>query len=113
MPFSFKLEFPCSNNTSEYEAYLTGLAITLSMGIKHMRVLEDSNLVVSQVKKDVALREPSLASSRTWVQKVEKRFQTFSVEYTFEAFHLASLQFTTFDLFLIFTSLFEIDALNF
>ena len=23
---SFKLEFPCSNNTAEYEAYLTGLA---------------------------------------------------------------------------------------
>ena len=35
---SFKLEFPCSNNTTEYEAYL--------MGVKHLRVLGDSNLVV-------------------------------------------------------------------
>ena len=43
---SFKLEFPCSNNTAEYEAYLTELAITLKMGVKHLRVLEDSNLVV-------------------------------------------------------------------
>ena len=43
---SFKLEFPCSNNTAEYEAYLTGLATTLKMGVKHLKVLGDSNLVV-------------------------------------------------------------------
>ena len=43
---SFKLEFPCSNNTAEYEAYLTGLGTTLEMGVKHLRVMGDSNLVV-------------------------------------------------------------------
>ena len=56
IPLSFKLEFPCSNNTTEYEVYLTGLAIALSMGINHLRVLGDSNLVLSQVKRDFALR---------------------------------------------------------
>ena len=35
---SFKLEFPCSNNMAEYEAYLTGLATALEMGVKHLRV---------------------------------------------------------------------------
>ena len=34
MLFSFKLEFPCLNNATEYDAYLTGLVIALSMGIK-------------------------------------------------------------------------------
>ena len=57
MPLSFKLGFFCLNNVAEYEAYLTGLTITLSIGVKHMRVLGDSNLVVSQVKGDFALRE--------------------------------------------------------
>ena len=47
IPFSFKLEFSCSNNAAKYEEYLTGLAIALSMGIKHMRVLGDSNHMVS------------------------------------------------------------------
>ena len=51
IPFSFKLEFPFPNNAAKYEAYLTGLAIAFSIGIKHMRVLGD-----------FALREPSLAS---------------------------------------------------
>ena len=30
---SFKLEFPCSNNTVEYKSYLTRLATTLEMGV--------------------------------------------------------------------------------
>uniref|UniRef100_A0A2N9HYM4 Integrase catalytic domain-containing protein n=1 Tax=Fagus sylvatica TaxID=28930 RepID=A0A2N9HYM4_FAGSY len=42
---SFKFDFPCSNNAAEYEAYLAGLAIAYEMGIKHLRVISDSNLV--------------------------------------------------------------------
>uniref|UniRef100_A0A2N9GSG2 RNA-directed DNA polymerase n=1 Tax=Fagus sylvatica TaxID=28930 RepID=A0A2N9GSG2_FAGSY len=42
---SFKLDFPCSNNASEYEAYITGLVIAHEMGIKHLRVIGDSNLI--------------------------------------------------------------------
>ena len=51
------------------------------MGVKHIRVFGDSNLVVSQVKGDFVLREQSLATYRTWAQKVEQKFQTFNVEY--------------------------------
>ena len=78
IPLSFKLGFSCSNNAAEYEAYLTGLTIALSIGVKHMRVLGDSNLVVSQVKGDFALREQSLATYRTWAQRLELEFQTFA-----------------------------------
>ena len=45
---SFKLDFLCSNNAAEYETYLAGLAIAYEMGIKHFRVIGDSNLVVCQ-----------------------------------------------------------------
>ena len=71
IPLSFKLSFSYSNNATDYEAYLTGLNIVLSIGVKHMRVLGDSNLVVSQVKGDFALREQSLAAYRTWAQRLE------------------------------------------
>ena len=66
IPLSFKLGSSCSNNTAEYEAYLTGLTIALSIGVKYMRVLGDSNLVISQVKGDFALREQILVAYRTW-----------------------------------------------
>ena len=48
MALSFKLEFPCSNNTAEYEAYLIELAMALQMGIKHLTVMGDLNLVICQ-----------------------------------------------------------------
>ena len=43
---SFKLELPCSNNTAKYKAYLIRLATGLEMGVKHLKVMGDSNLVV-------------------------------------------------------------------
>ena len=50
MALSFKWEFPYSNNTTEYKTCLTGLATTLEMGVKHFRVLGDSNLVFRYAK---------------------------------------------------------------
>ena len=82
IPLSFKLGFFCSNNVAKYEAYLTGLTVALSRRVKHMRVLGDSNLIISQVKGDFALREQSLVAYRTWAQRPEQEFQTFSIEYT-------------------------------
>ena len=82
IPLSFKLGFSCSNNATEYEAYLTRLTVALNVGVKHMRVLGNFNLVVSQVKGDFALREQSLSSYRTWAQRLEQEFQTFSIKYT-------------------------------
>ena len=78
---SFKLEFPCSNNTAEYEAYLTRLAMTLEMGIKHLKVMGDSNLVVCQTKGSFSLKEPSLVLYRTMAQKMEEKFSTFEIDH--------------------------------
>ena len=61
----FKLEFSYTNNTAEYEAYLTKLATALEMGVKHLKVMGDSNLMVCQAKGTLSLKEPSLALYRT------------------------------------------------
>ena len=82
MALTFKLEFSCSNNTVEYEAYLTGLAIALEMGIKHLRVIGDSNLVVCPTKGSFSLKEPSLTPYRAITQKMEEKFSTFEIEHT-------------------------------
>nr|XP_023884510.1 uncharacterized protein LOC111996740 [Quercus suber] len=78
---SFKLEFSCSNNTVEYEAYLTRLATALEMGVKHLKVLGDSNLVVCQTKGSLSLKEPFLALYRAMAQKMEEKFLTFKIEH--------------------------------
>ena len=65
MPLSFKHGFSYLNNAVKYETYLTRLTIALSIGVKHIRVLGNSNLVVSQVKGDFVLREQSLVAYKT------------------------------------------------
>uniref|UniRef100_A0A2N9HZB5 RNase H type-1 domain-containing protein n=1 Tax=Fagus sylvatica TaxID=28930 RepID=A0A2N9HZB5_FAGSY len=78
---SFKFDFPCSNNAAEYEAYLAGLAIAYEMGIKHLRVIGDSNLVVCQARGEFSLKEPSLAPYRALAQTFEAKFSTFEIEH--------------------------------
>jgi ribonuclease HI len=78
---SFKFNFLCSNNAAEYKAYLAGLAIAYEMGIKHLRVIGDFNLVVCQARGEFSLKEPSLAPYRALAQKLKAKFSTFEIEY--------------------------------
>jgi hypothetical protein len=64
---AFKLDFACSN---KYEVYLTGLTIAHEMGIKHLKDIGDSNLVICQSLVEFSLEEPSLAPIRTLIQKL-------------------------------------------
>ena len=54
---AFKLDFSCSNKC---EAYLSSLAIVYEMGVKHLKNIEDSNLVICQ-NLEFSLEELSLA----------------------------------------------------
>jgi ribonuclease HI len=78
---SFKFDFPCFNNVAEYEAYLVGLTIAYEMGIKHLRVIGDSNLVVCQARGEFSLKEPFLAPYKALAQKLEAKFSTFEIEH--------------------------------
>ena len=79
---SFKFNFPYTNNIAEYEAYLTGLAVAREMGIKHLRVIGDLNLVVCQAKGEFALKEPSLAPYRAIAQMLEDSFEDFDIQHS-------------------------------
>lgn len=78
---SFKIEFSCSNNTAEYEAYLIGLAMALEMGVQHLKIVGDSNLVVCQAKRSFSLKEPSLAPYRTLTQRMDEKFYMFRIDH--------------------------------
>ncbi|XP_023870825.2 uncharacterized protein LOC111983392 [Quercus suber] len=81
MGISFKLDFPCTNNMAKYEAYLTELAVARKMGIKHLQVVRDSNLVVCQARGEFSLKEPSLAPYRAMAQRLEDSFEEFNIEH--------------------------------
>jgi ribonuclease HI len=47
--FSSRLKAYCTNNQAKYEALLFGLELLSSMGVKHVKVFGDSQLVIQQV----------------------------------------------------------------
>ena len=49
--FSSRLNFPTTNNATEYEACIMGLQIALSLGVKELEVYGDSALIISQIQK--------------------------------------------------------------
>ena len=47
IPFSGRLNFPATNNVTEYEACIMGLQATLGLGVKELEVYGDSALIFS------------------------------------------------------------------
>ncbi|XP_021827276.1 uncharacterized protein LOC110767920 [Prunus avium] len=78
---SFKLNFPCTNNVAEYEAFITGLSIAKEMGVKRIKMIGDSNLVLSQLQGDFAVKEMTLAPYRTTAEKLMGAFEQIALEH--------------------------------
>ena len=47
IPFSGRLNFPTTNNATEYEACIMGLQAALGLGVKELEVYGDSALIIS------------------------------------------------------------------
>ncbi|RDY05007.1 hypothetical protein CR513_11192, partial [Mucuna pruriens] len=48
-PFSIRLEFNCTNNMTEYEAYAIRILMALEHQVKKLKVFGDSTLVIYQL----------------------------------------------------------------
>ena len=48
---NFQLNFPCTNNMAEYEAFLMRLCTTLNIRAKEIKMVRDSTLVIRQTCK--------------------------------------------------------------
>jgi ribonuclease HI len=46
MRYIIRLHFPASNNVAEYEALVTALRIVVELGVQHLDVRGDSQLVI-------------------------------------------------------------------
>ncbi|CAL2271820.1 unnamed protein product [Prunus armeniaca] len=46
---SSKLNFPCTNNTAEYEAFIMGMSTAREMGVERIKIIGDSNLVLKHI----------------------------------------------------------------
>ena len=57
MKYAIRLQFPATNNEVECEAFLTSLKLARVVATKDVIVQADSQLVISQVKRDYKAKE--------------------------------------------------------
>jgi hypothetical protein len=60
MHYLIRFHFPASNNVAEYETLVMGLRITVELGVRHLDVRGDSQLVIDQVIKSSSCYDPKM-----------------------------------------------------
>src|SRR5438552_4833579 len=76
-----RLDFKATNNMAEYEGLLAGLSTAAGLGVRHLIVKGDSQLVVNQVNKDYQCSDPMMAAYLAEVRKLERRFLGLEVKH--------------------------------
>jgi ribonuclease HI len=74
-----RLEFECTNNTTEYEALLQGLRKALDMDVQNLVVFGDSEIVVKQVRNAIHCLSPHLKNYQTEVWGLMHKFLAFNI----------------------------------
>ncbi|XP_010513400.1 PREDICTED: uncharacterized protein LOC104789393 [Camelina sativa] len=76
---ALKLNFKASNNETEYEAVLAGLRLAQGLGVKHLQVFCDSQLVVSQYSGEFDAKNKRMGAYRQLVRALSGEFTSFSL----------------------------------
>jgi ribonuclease HI len=72
--YVIRLHFAASNNVAEYKALVNGLRIAIELGVRHLNVHGDSQLVIDQVMKDSRCHNPKIEAYCKEVRSLEDKF---------------------------------------
>jgi len=86
MRYVIRLHFPASNNMAEYEALLSGLRITIKLGIKCLDVRGDSQLVIDQVMES-SCHDPKMEAYCNAVRRLEDRFDGLELNHVLRKYN--------------------------
>jgi ribonuclease HI len=78
--YSYRLEYHCTNNVVEYEALIIGLNFAIDKGVTHLKVIGDSDLIVSQVLLDFAAKNERLKRYCDFERSIAKSFKIVSIK---------------------------------
>ncbi|XP_075674970.1 uncharacterized protein LOC142644193 [Castanea sativa] len=68
------LNFPTTNNATEYEACIMGLQAALGLGVKELEVYSDSAFIISQIQNKWKIKEERLMPYHECLQKWASKF---------------------------------------
>ena len=81
LPFTFKLNKPCSNNVAEYQALIAGLQMALDMEISYLKVYGDSKLVINQLLTHYEVKNEGLVPYFRLATQLVEEFDGISLEH--------------------------------
>ena len=81
IPFSGRLNFPTTNNATEYETCIMGLQVALDLGVRELEVYEDSTLIISQLQNKWKIKEERLMPYHQCLQKWASKFSKIKYQY--------------------------------
>lgn len=82
MQVSFKLSFEHTNNNVEYEALILGLKLAIEMKYEHIKIYENSFLIINQVKGIYYYNHPHLKLYKVVVDMLLEYFKAYNLEVT-------------------------------
>jgi len=74
MRYVIRIHFAASNNVVEYEALVNGLRIAIELGVRHLDIRGDSQLVIDQVMKASSCHDPKMEAYCKEVRRLEDKF---------------------------------------
>ncbi|XP_024164300.1 uncharacterized protein LOC112171333 [Rosa chinensis] len=75
--YALKFAFKASNNATEYEALIAGLQIARELGVQHLSIFSDSQLIVKQVSGNFEAKEPQMSSYQALARALVQRFTSY------------------------------------
>jgi ribonuclease HI len=81
MRYIIWLHFPASNNVAEYEVLVTGLRIIVELGVRHLDIRGDSQLMIDQVMKSSSYRDPKMEAYCEEVRRLEDKFHDLELNH--------------------------------
>jgi hypothetical protein len=88
MQFSFILA--TSNNVAKYEALIASLRIAVELGVRHLDVRGDSQLVIDQVMKSSSCRDPKMEAYCEEVWRLEDKFHGLKLNHVARRYNEAA-----------------------
>jgi ribonuclease HI len=90
MRYVIWLHFAASNNVAEYEALIAGLRIAVDLGVRHLDVRGDSQLVIDQVMKSSSCRDPKIEAYYEEVRCLEDKFHGLELNHVARRYNEAA-----------------------
>ncbi|XP_030930688.1 uncharacterized protein LOC115956453 [Quercus lobata] len=81
IPFYGRLNFPTTNNATEFEACIMGLQAALGLRVKELEVYGDLALIISQIQNRWKIKEEKLMPYHECLQKWTSKFSMIQYQY--------------------------------